>query len=153
MTDLSAAILDLVHVYGAPSQEGFGSAVFTEELSPTESLAEGALVKYRFFVGDLWNRYGEDAWMGPWREVHIRPADAEPDIVAELRAIDDADAARSAAMILDIDDGALSAVYDDPEMSELRVFNLGDGGAMSGILVAGRRSATGEAVFLVFLLD
>ena len=38
-------------------------------------------------------------------------------------------------------------------MTELRVFNLGDGEAMSGLLVAGRRGATGEATFLVFLMD
>jgi hypothetical protein len=38
-------------------------------------------------------------------------------------------------------------------VSELRVFNLGDGAAMAGLLVAGRRGATGEATFLVFLLD
>ena len=48
---------------------------------------------------------------------------------------------------------ALAAAYDDPAVTELRVFNLGDGGAMSGLLVAGRRTATGEAAFLVFLMD
>jgi hypothetical protein len=42
---------------------------------------------------------------------------------------------------------------DDPAVTELRVFNLGDGGAMSGILVAGRRAGTADATFLVFLLD
>lgn len=30
---------------------------------------------------------------------------------------------------------------------------LGDGAAMAGILIAGRRGANGEATFLVFLLD
>ncbi len=49
-------------------------------------------------------------------------------------------------------DAALAAAFDDPAVTELRVFNLGDGGAMSGILVAARR-ATGDATFLVFLLD
>ena len=48
---------------------------------------------------------------------------------------------------------ALAAAYDDPAVTELRVFNLGDGEAMSGLLVAGRRGATGEATFLVFLMD
>ena len=62
-------------------------------------------------------------------------------------------------MILDSIEGAetaraaLSAAFDDPAVSELRAFNLGDGEAMSGLLVAGRRGASGEATFLVFLMD
>jgi Asp/Glu/hydantoin racemase len=79
--------------------------------------------------------------------------------VAELSGITDPDAAISAPMILDVVQDAekartaLAAAYDDPAVTELRVFNLGDGGAMSGILVASRRAATGDATFLVFLLD
>jgi Asp/Glu/hydantoin racemase len=97
--------------------------------------------------------------MGPWKEVHARQVGAKPDIVAELRGITDRDARSSVPMILDkIDDAegaraALAAAYDDPAVTELRVFNLGDGGAMSGLLVAGRRQATGVATFLVFLMD
>lgn len=58
----------------------------------------------------------------------------------------------------EVDDAAaahatLAAAYDDPAVTELRVFNLGDGAAMAGLLVAGRRGATGDAIFLVFLLD
>lgn len=152
-------VTDLEAAYGAPSQAGFGSAVFHEQLKPAAKLAEAALAKYTYFVGDLWERYGEDAWMGPWKEVYARPAGAKPDIVAELRGIEDADAANSATMVLDVVEdaararAALAAAYDDPAVIELRVFNLGDGEAMSGILVAGRRGDSGEATFLVFLLD
>ena len=89
----------------------------------------------------------------------VDDAGAEPDIAAELRSIDDQDAALSAEMILDNVDNAdasraaLSAVYDDPAVTELRVFNLGDGEAMSGLLVVGRRVESADATFLVFLLD
>ena len=97
--------------------------------------------------------------MGPWKEVYARKTGAKADIVAELRGISDSDAQNSVPMILDNIDGAekaraaLTAAYDDPAVTELRVFNLGDGEAMSGLLVAGRRQATGEAAFLVFLMD
>ena len=144
---------NLEAVYGAPSQAAFGSAVFSEKLTATDDLAQAALAKYRYFVGDLWERYGEQAWMGPWREVYTRKAGADRDIAAELRAIDDAEAALSALMILDIDNGALLAVFDDPALTELRVFNLGDGAAMSGLLVAGQYAATNEVIYLVFLMD
>ena len=145
--------------YGAPSQAGFGSAVFYEPLKASDKLDQAALAKYKYFVGDLWERYGEDAWMGPWKMVYTRPLDGKRDIVAELRGITDRAARMSVEMILDNIEGAeearaaLSAAYDDPAVTELRVFNLGDGDAMSGLLVAGRRGATGEATFLVFLLD
>lgn len=144
--------------YGPPSQSGFGSAVFYEPKGAGGKLADAALAKYKYFVGDLWKRYGEDAWMGPWKEVYARAAGTKPDIVAELRGITDADAAISAPMILDVVQdadkarAALATAFDDPAVAELRVFNLGDGGAMSGVLVAGRR-ATGETTFLVFLMD
>ena len=97
--------------------------------------------------------------MGPWKEVYARQPDAERNIVAELRGIGDPDARLSVPMVLDVIQGAesaraaLSAVFDDPAVTELRVFNLGDGEAMSGLLIAGRRGATGEATFLSFLFD
>lgn len=145
--------------YGAPSQAGFGSAVFHETMKPDDDLAQAALARYRYFTGDLWERYGEDAWMGPWKEVYARKPGARRDIVAELRGITDPDARISAPMILDVVKGAdracvaLATTYDDPAVTELRVFNLGDGEAMSGLLVAGRRAGDGGATFLVFLMD
>ncbi|MGD8206604.1 MAG: hypothetical protein PVH47_00870 [Thiohalocapsa sp.] len=62
-------------------------------------------------------------------------------------------------MVLDNIEGAgaaraaLSYAFDDPAVTELRTFDLGDGEAMSGLLVAGRRGASGEATFVVFLMD
>lgn len=152
-------VAKLQAAYGAPSQEAFGSAVFYEPQIGNGDLASVALDKYKYFVGDLWARYGEDVWLGHWRQVYARPVEATPDIVAELRTVDDHDAALSIPMILDnIDEAeraqaALAAAFDDPTMREVAVFNLGDGEALSGLLIAGRRPETGEALFRVFLLD
>jgi hypothetical protein len=145
--------------YGAPSQEGFGSAVFHGNLRDTDDLTQAALARYRTFVGKRWERFGEAAWLGPWREVYARRPGTKPDIAAELRGIADRDALRSMPMILDVVENAeaaraaLSAAFDDPAVTDLRAFNLGDGEAMSGILVAGRRGASGETAFLAFLMD
>ena len=87
--------------YGAASQAGFGSAEFFERLMAADELEQAALAKYRFFVGDLWERFGEDAWMGPWKAVYTRQAGAKRDIVAELRGITDRDAGASVPMILE----------------------------------------------------
>jgi hypothetical protein len=144
--------------YGAPNQNGFGSAVFFEVLKMTDDLGKASLEKYKFFVGDLWKKYGEKAWMGPWKEVYARKHVTKPDVVSELSGIQDSDASLSTPMILDVVENAekarlaLSKAFDNASVSDLRVYNLGDGGAMSGLLVAGRR-INGETTFLVFLMD
>jgi hypothetical protein len=150
-------VTQLESVYGAPSQSGFGSAVFYDPVERGDDLELAALKHYRYFVGDLWDRFGEAAWMAPWKLVYARKPGSRADIVAELRAIADPDVRLSVPMLLDINDAettqkALSATYDNAEVNNLSVFALGDGSAMSGVLIAGRCN-TGEATFLVFLLD
>lgn len=151
-------VSDLITIYGPPSQAGFGSAVFHEQLAPDADLEQAALRHYRYFVGDLWERYGETAWMSTWKQVYARPPEAKADIVAEMGAIADPAAKLSVPLLLEPNSDAqsaqtvLSAVYDDVAIIELRLYTLGDGAALSGILVAGRRQ-NDEATFLVFLLD
>jgi hypothetical protein len=60
-------VSDLESLYGPPSQAGFGSVVFYEQLSPTVDLEPSALKYYRHFVGDLWEHFGETAWMTLWK--------------------------------------------------------------------------------------
>lgn len=152
------AVAALETVFGPPSQAGFGSAVFYDPLAPDVDLEQAALARYQFFVGDLWERYGADAWMEPWQRVYSRPAGATRDIVAELRALANRNAAMSASVLLDSVESpedaqaALAAAFDDPAVAELTIYTLGDGGAMAGLLVAGLRQDRG-AIFLVFLLD
>lgn len=150
-------ITALEAAYGAPSQAAFGSAVFYTD-KDAKDLTKAALKYYQYFVGKLWERWGEEAWMGPWKEVYARQAGAKADIVAELKGISGIDARGSVPMILEVVKNAeaaraaLSDAYDDPAVAQLRVFTLGDGEAMSGLLVAGKRK-TGETTFLVFLMD
>ena len=150
-------VTTLEKAYGAPSQAGFGSAIFYTD-TEAKDLTKAARKYYQHFVGELWERWGEDAWMGPWKEVYERKPGAKADIVAELNGIKDIDARNSVPMIVEVVENAeaarkaLAEAYDDPAVTELRVFSLGDGGAMSGLLVAGKRKS-GEATFLVFLLD
>ena len=148
--------------YGAPSQAAFGSAVFYEQTT-SDDLEQTALAKYRTFVGKLWEQYGEAAWLDPWKRVYERQpntkADGGADIVAELRGIKDQTTRLSVPMILDNIEGAeqaraaLAVTFDDPAVTDLLVYNTGDSGALSGLLIAGCRAATHEATFLVFLMD
>jgi hypothetical protein len=38
---------------------------------------------------------------------------------------------------------ALATAFNDPAVSELRAFNLGDGETLSGVMIAGRRGPDG----------
>ena len=104
--------------YGAPSQAGFGSAVFYEQIGNAKEIEKVALQKYQFFVGDNWERFGEGAWMSTWKQVYTRAAGSKHQILAELRGITDPDAALSVPMILDVVENAdaakkaLSTTYD-----------------------------------------
>jgi len=152
-----AFVDSLERSYGPPSRAGFGSAVFWVS-GADASLEDQARACYRRFVGELWERWGEAAWMGPWREVYARPADAPGDVVSELRALEQG-AASSANLILDPAGGAeaaraaLAAAFDDPAVQALKVFNLGDGEAVSGLLVAARVDPPAGDLFLAFLMD
>jgi hypothetical protein len=145
--------------FGPSSQAAFGSAVFYEQGSLSGGLEKAAQAYYRYFVGDLWERYGEAAWLGNWQQVYTRAPGAGRAIAEELRSIEDHDAAMAAALLLDETQDAqnaqvaLAEAFDDPAVTELAVYKIGDGAALAGILVAARRAADGQTILLAFLLD
>ena len=153
-----AYVTGLEQAYGPPSQEGFGAAVFFEVADESDDLAALALKVYRHFTGELWERWGEAAWMTPWKEVYTRKKGTNRDVASEVRGIDDPDASISVPLVLETMADpesavkALSIAYDAPDVADFRVFTIGDGNAMSGLLLAGRRE-NGEATFLTVLMD
>lgn len=104
-------------------------------------------------MGSLWQNR-----LGPWKQVYTRHPGDKADIVAEMGAIADPQAELSVPLLLnpngegDSAQKALSTVYDDADVTGLNLYTLGDGAALSGLLVAGRRT-TGGTTFLVFLVD
>ena len=153
-----AYVAALEAAYGQPSQEGFGSAVFFDQMQQNDDLEEVAKKYYQYFVGQNWDEWGEEAWMSPWKETYSRPQKRKHDIEEELRAIEDFDTQLQVGMILDdIEDAdaareALSKVYDPEDVVDLRAYTIGDGEAMSGLLLAGLRD-DGNATLLAFLMD
>ena len=155
----TAAGGQLEAVYGGPSESGFGSAVFrlpaAEKADDLDAAAEAI---YRRFVGDAWKLGGDDAWMAPWKCVYERAGATDRGIVAELRGIDDQAAKGSVPLLMDLlpDPGAaeqaLSAAFDEPGMAAVSAYNIGDGAAMSGVLLAGEKK-NGERLFVIALLD
>jgi hypothetical protein len=151
-----AYVSALEAAYGAPSQAGFGSAVFYEAAIATADLEQAALDRYRYFVGELWERFGAAAWLSTWQLLYTR-SDQPRDIASELLSITDRDAQQLAPLIVDNGSSAassrqaLAAAFDSETVALLQVYKIGDGAALSGLLIAGGRDSC-ETIFLVLLL-
>ncbi len=95
--------------------------------------------------------------MGPWKEVYFRDDESNKDIVRELKGIQDQDARFSVPLLLeagqdpDAIQKTLSAAFDDPAVTELKVFNIGDGEAVSGLILAARRQESDEGTVVVLM--
>jgi hypothetical protein len=148
-------VTNLETIYGGPIESIPGSAVFYEVLKPEDDLSQAALKKYKRFIGQKSRR---KAYRDSWKMVYGRSMDAPRAIISELRSLNDSEARLSASLILDnIDEAeagqrALVATFDDPKIIELTIHKMGDGEAISGLVIAGRR-ANGEATFLVSISD
>ncbi|MEW9838609.1 hypothetical protein [Mesorhizobium marinum] len=151
-----AYVLDLERSFGGPSESGFGSAVFTSSSSSSQELEARAFEVYRHFVGPLWDRWGETAWKGNWRLAYRRAGVGN--IIAELGSLTDPDATSTARLMLEGTEDPTAAkaavvlAFDDSAIVDLMIFNLGDGAAISGLLIGARRQ-NGETTFLVTLMD
>jgi hypothetical protein len=121
------------------------------------NLELAALGIYRSFLGDKWTRRESD-WRGGFRLLYDRPATDGAGIIAELNALTDP-ALRSVVELLvdNMEDPAaartaLVGAFDDPQLSQLHLYAVGDGEQYSGVEIAARQ-ADGQATFLILLLD
>lgn len=158
-SEIPAYAADLETVYGGPSRNAFGSAVFfVPSAEQAGALEQQALDRYKHFAGETWERFGEQNWLAAWSRVHERSAGAPRDIVSELKSLPDREARQSAELLLGNAEqtagglDTLKRAFDDEAVSELNVYRIGDGGAMSGVLIASRR-ADASSLFLLLLLD
>ena len=133
----------LEKVYGKPNSTGFGSAVFFDDSKQNADLASIALDVYKLFIGEKWNAETETTWMSAWKKVYERSPGNAADILSELNNIKDADAKRSVPLLTELVENAeqgklaLAAAYNHPDISQVELFSVGDGEAMSGLLLCG----------------
>lgn len=145
--------------FGGPSDDGFGSSVFRRSLGPGSELESIALDVYRYFVGVLWDRYGEDAWLAQWGEMDAQTAGGQASILDRLSSLPDPLVRSVADMLVnggedaDSRQAALKTAFDKDQFSESRIYRIGDGEAMSGLIIAGANPKTVEAVFVAILMD
>jgi hypothetical protein len=153
----------LENVFGGPSQAAFGTSVFCDVISNdtaqsgAKSLEQRAFCWYQFFCGESWEKFGPDNWTREWKMVYQRTVNAQS-ILNALETLDDRQARMNAGVMLEgaaepqAAQSALSQAFDDPAVADLRIYRIGDGNAMSGILIAGQRS-NAETAFVTFLMD
>lgn len=159
-TQRPAYVSALEASYGAPSEAGFGSSVFFVPGPMDRDLEEVAKHYYQHFVGkQRWDPSAAERWLGQWREVYRRtPGATSPGICAELRTLDDREARMQGDLILNVGENpeaarkALEQAYDSSEVADLRMYMIGDGEAMSGMMLIGVRKS-GEATVLIVLMD
>ncbi|MBL8889082.1 MAG: hypothetical protein JNL67_03830 [Planctomycetaceae bacterium] len=160
-TDLRpTGLAELEEMFGAASDAGFGSAVFfsSGDRAAERSLEAEGLQVYEKFCGKKWTKFGVENWLSNWKLLHERPIQDGGDIVAEIEAIRDPESGSAAQMLLDagpdVERAAttLRTVFNDPDIARLQIFKIGDGGAMSGAIIAAQWPV-GVRVFLIILLD
>jgi hypothetical protein len=157
-TTYAAEKENLEKVFGPASASGFGSAVFSEAATPLISLDSVALKHCKAFLGVKLTPQTEAIWMNEWRRVYVRGRESKAGIQNELLSIADPDAKRSVPLLTElIEDAdrarlALSGAFDHPDVQELAVYKLGDGEAMSGIMISARYKAE-VIISVVALMD
>lgn len=124
-----------------------------------DALVTVAREVYRDFVGELWERYGADAWLASWSLAAARDSDRAASVIDLLESLEDP-LTRSAADMLvnanpdpDAARNALIVAFDQERVGHMEIYSIGDGEAMSGVLIAAHIRDASEATFLVFLMD
>ncbi len=151
-------VQELEKSFGGANQTAFGTAVFYQlTIAETVDVEQLARKWYQFFCGPSWEKLGADSWLGTWKRVDLA-SNKSRTLLDELANLEDHEARRSAATMLEGHEDpstakkVLSQVMDDPAVEERRIYKIGDGGAMSGILIVCQRNKN-EFAFLTFLLD
>jgi hypothetical protein len=138
-----ALMTSLEAVYGTANDKGFGSTVYHEASLPGESISELARRHYTKFLGKQWNSSTEKRWMSVWKKVYERPGGAKKDILAELASVSDQNAQAAIPLLTELIENAdagkkaLAAAFNHPDLSTLAIHTIGDGEAMSGVMVSG----------------
>ena len=113
---------------------------------------------YRYFVGHAWEEFGEENWTKTWAESYLRPSGKHPGILQEMAQLKEHPIALAASQVTENHDDpkgaseALSDVFDAASICEVRLYNIGDTEAITGVLIAAL-SSSGRGIALVFLMD
>jgi hypothetical protein len=157
--DLAGAVKRLEEVFGGPSQNTLGAAVFQSDAVLTvDQMDEFAKSRYQHFAGPAWQSFGEENWTKTWGLVHRRDRGAVPGVLAELKELKDPATALAASQVTENHEDpaaaekALEGVFDSSSIQDVSIYSIGDSEAITGVLIAGLLDS-GHGIALVFLMD
>lgn len=150
---LPDAIEGLQRAFGGPNQSAFGSATFFEPKVDEASLEKEAFTKYQHFCGSTWTRFGEENWRAAWKLLYASDSDGGQGIITTLNNLNGLGIQSIISMLLEAPDAEIALVksFEGGNVESLQIYSIGDGSAMSGILIAAQRVE--GRVFLLFLMD
>ena len=157
MTSKPSFVQNLESAFGTASLQAFGSSVFFTT-NTNIHLDEEALSRYRYFLRATWEKLGEQNWLSNWGLIYERKSGDKADIISELKSISDRNVRMSAGLLLENQEDvsattqALQKAFNHPQLKELKVFKIGDGAAMSGLLIVASIRDQG-VLSLILLLD
>ncbi|MCC5896539.1 MAG: hypothetical protein JJU32_01300 [Phormidium sp. BM_Day4_Bin.17] len=152
-------VSDLIALYGQDYGNLLGSAVFYDILDPDADLEQVALRHQRDFVGPKWFTSKQEDWLGGWILLYRRPIGQVSNIVKEFEAVYDIYEKILENFLEPLNSGdhsiacqKLAIAFDDPDVTDLRIYEMHDQDILTGRLVIGRRS-NGETTTLVIVCD
>lgn len=150
-----------VHPDGRP-RSGLCRVRVTYAAGPSDlDLETVALGFYRRSVGQFWDDYGAEKWMGPWQLAYQRRLDQSPNVVSELGEVFPrcyvGDRLQNQLQIGWGYDNTmpyrlLRDAFDDPAVCDFRVYWTGDDDVMGGLLMVAART-DGDVLGLSALVD
>lgn len=152
-------VSDLIELYGHSSGKLLGSGVFYDILEPEVHLEQVALRHHREFVGPKFFEPKKDGWLRGWQLLYRRPEGQLGNIVKEFEAVYDI-LERVLEKFLNPFSGndyqtapqKLAIAFDNPEVTDLRIYRIHDEDILYGRLIISRR-ANGETTTLIFICD
>lgn len=166
-------VLDLIDLYGPPTQKVWHSAVFYEKVEPDTDLDSLALRYCQYISRCSDAEFPNSPWFQSWQRIYQRPTHRPPNFFRDLRealiagGLDYEDRIASDLEIYLYDkslmndlyrednaakQGILAAAFDASEVDDFRVYTIGDGEVLEGLLIVAGRSK-GEVVILATMSD
>jgi hypothetical protein len=152
-------VSDLMELYGHSSGKLLGSGVFYDILEPEVDLEQVALCHHREFVGPKFFEPKKEGWLRGWKLLYRRPQGQLGNIVQEFEAVYDI-LEKVWEQFLNPLRGndyqtapqKLAIAFDNPDVTDLRIYQLHDEDILNGRLIMSRR-VNGETTTLIFICD
>ncbi|MEX6776199.1 hypothetical protein [Limnospira fusiformis] len=158
-SQLPQYVSDLMELYGSSYGQLLDSGVFYDILEPEVDLEKVAFNHLRKFVGPRFFEPNEDGWRRGWELLYRRPEGEPGNIVKEFEDVYDILERVLWVFLHPLGENdyetapqKLAIAFDNPEVTDLRIYQIHDEDIFNGRLIISRRS-NGETTTLIIIRD